>query len=134
MSRAMMLSIVLLTVIVSAAGGQQLNVSITAPPDNTTVPERPFIEGKVTDSSATVWVIVHPMEVSDYWIQPSITVRKDGKWRLQVYIGRPGSIDVGKHFQIMAVANPKLRLKEGDILKEWPEAKAKSQVIGVIRK
>lgn len=37
-------------------------------------------------------------------------------------------------FEIMAVANPKNSLKEGDKLKEWPEAKWRSQVIEAIRK
>ncbi|HEX8651558.1 MAG TPA: hypothetical protein VF708_12020 [Pyrinomonadaceae bacterium] len=74
------------------------------------------------------------MEVSDYWVQPPVTMREGGKWKVQIHIGRPGADDVGKHFEIMAVANPKNSLKEGDKLKEWPEAKWKSQVIEVIRK
>ncbi len=134
MLRTLVSSVLLLTVIFSVAGGQQLNIRITAPSDNTAVPERPFVEGKVMDPSAAVWVVVHPMAVSDYWVQQRITVRADGMWRVMIFVGRPGSIDVGNHFEIMAVANPKMRLKEGDILKEWPEAQAKSQVIEVIRK
>jgi hypothetical protein len=77
---------------------------------------------------------VHPMAVADYWVQQQITVRGDGTWRVIIHIGRPGTIDVGKYFEIMAVANPKIKLKEGNILKEWPAAQAKSQVIEVIRK
>lgn len=109
-------------------------IRITAPSDNEQVVELPFVEGTVSDSSAKVWVIVHPMEVSDYWVQPPVTMREGGKWKVQIHIGRPGADDVGKHFEIMAVANPKNSLKEGDKLKEWPEAKWKSQVIEVIRK
>ena len=92
------------------------------------------MEGTVTDSNVRVWVIVHPMEVSDYWVQPSITVKENGSWKVKIYIGRPGSVDVGKQFEIMAVANPKDNLKEGDVLSGWPEAQAKSQVIEVTRK
>jgi hypothetical protein len=109
-------------------------ISITAPADNEQVVGRPFVEGTVLDSTAKVWVIVHPMEVSDYWIQPPVTMREGGKWKVQVHIGRPGPEDIGKHFEIMAVANAKNNLKEGDKLRGWPDAKWKSQVVEVIRK
>jgi len=56
------------------------------------------------------------MAVSDYWIQPPVTVRRDGSWRVQIHIGRPGSIDVGKAFEIRAVGNPDDELREGKIL------------------
>src|SRR5437667_1385455 len=64
---------------VQAAG---TNVSIIEPKDRATVPERPYVEGKVSDPNAQVWVVVHPTEVSDYWVQPPLTVRKDGSWRV----------------------------------------------------
>ena len=107
---------------------------ITAPPDKSQVLERPFVEGRVADPNVRVWVIVHPMEVGDYWVQPSVTIKEDGAWKVKIYIGRPGNIDVGKQFEIMAVANPKVELKEGKVLKGWPEAQWKSQVIEVTRK
>ncbi len=107
---------------------------ITAPSDRGLVPERPLVEGTVADPNAEVWVIVHPMEVSDYWVQPSVTIKEDGTWKVLIYIGRPGTIDVGKQFEIMAVANPKVTLSEGKILSGWPEAQLKSQVIEVTRR
>lgn len=81
-----------------------------------------------------VWVVIHPMEASDYWVQPSLTVKNDGTWKVMIYVGRPGRIDVGKQFEVMAVANPKVNLKEGDVLSGWPEAEWKSEVIELIRK
>ena len=113
------------------AGGA---LSITEPKDRASVPERPYIEGKVSNPNADVWIIVHPMEVTDYWVQPRLTVRADGAWRASAYVGRPGRVDVGKHFEIMAVANPKRPLKEGDVLQFWPDAELKSGVIEVVRK
>lgn len=112
----------------------KIMLRITAPPDKSEVPERPFVEGTVADPKAKVWVIVHPMAVSDYWVQPSVAVKEDGTWKVKIYIGRPGSIDVGEQFEIMAVANPKVKLKEGDVLSGWPEAQGKSEVIEVTRK
>lgn len=106
---------------------------LTAPPDGVTVPHRPFIEGRVADPGARVWVVIHPMEVSDYWVQPPVSVREDGSWRVQVYVGQPGMIDVGKSFELMAFGNPRRRLREAVILGWWPEAEWQSQMIEIVR-
>lgn len=109
-------------------------IHITEPKDEDLVPQRPDVKGMVADPNAKVWVIVHPTEVSDFWVQPSVTVKGDGTWKVKIHIGRPGHIDVDKQFEIMAVANPKVRLSEGKALRGWPEAQWKSQVIEVTRK
>lgn len=108
-------------------------LELTVPNDGAHVPYRPLVEGRVSDPDAQVWVVVHPMEVSDYWIQPPVSVREAGNWKVQVYIGRPGRIDVGKSFEIMAVANADIVVREATVLSFWPEAKWHSQVIEVIR-
>lgn len=77
-------------------------------------------------------MIILPMETSEYWVQPKVTI-SDGKWQVMVYIGREGSIDVGKQFAVMAIADPTNTLKEGDKLSFWPEAKVKSQLVTVTR-
>jgi len=108
-------------------------IRLTVPLDRAKVTERPLVEGVVADVGAEVWVVVHPLEVSDYWVQPPITVRQDGSWGVQVYIGRPGMIDVGKHFEVMACANPYLQLWEGLVLSNWPKAEWKSNVVRIVR-
>src|SRR5262249_6101098 len=113
---------------------QALQIVVTAPPPDSQVPERPIVEGTVTNPNAKVWVIVHPLEVSDYWVQPAVTVREDGHWRVQVVIGRPGQVDVGKYFEICAVANPKVTLQEGQVLTGWPDTQATSNLIDVRRR
>jgi len=117
----------------SAEGGEP-QLSIVAPRNGDTVPERSYVSGQVAKPNAEVWVIVHPMEVSDYWVQPRTTVKEDGSWKVSVYIGRPGTIDMGRHFEVRAVANPKKRLKEGAVLDSWPAAQWKSEVLEVVRK
>ena len=112
----------------------KVQVRITVPGDNAQVLERPLLEGTVSNSSAKVWVIVHSLEVSDYYVQPSVTVKGDSSWKVVIYVGRPGKVDVNKQFEIIAVANPKVDLKEGLKLGGWPEAQAKSEVIDVTRK
>lgn len=112
----------------------QMKVEIKAPADKVSVPRRPIVEGSVSDPSATVWVVVHPLEVSDYWVQPRVTVRKNGSWKVQIHVGRPGSLDVGKTFEIRAVVDPEGELAEGKILQYWPKARAVSDVIEVTRR
>jgi len=134
MSLKIFLVIIFLSLTVSNLGGQQLNLNILKPPDKTKVPERPFVEGTVSDPNANVWVVVHPMAVSDYWVQPKPTVKREGAWRVKVYIGRPGTIDIGEEYEIQAFANPKGNLREGLKLPGWPDADGKSQIIDVTRK
>jgi hypothetical protein len=113
---------------------QTLSVELIAPTEASQVDERPIVEGLVSDPKSEVWVIVHPLEVSDYWVQPRATVRQGGKWKVKIYIGRPGVADVGKSFEIRAVANPLANIKEGDILDNWPQADAISDVVEVTRR
>ncbi len=95
---------------------------------------RPTVEGRVTNPNAAVYVIVHPVGLSSYWVQPPVIVRRDGSWRVGVYAGRAGDIDIGKEFEIMAVAYPKDRLSEGQTFSAWPQAKWRSEVVTVVRK
>ena len=134
MSWRISLPAVLLVVGASVVYGQPGQLRITAPADSSNLPELPFVEGVVADRDAKVWVVVHPMEVSDYWVQPSVNVKGDGSWRVKIHIGRPGRIDGGKEFEIRAVANPQKRLKEGEVLAGWPEAQWSSQVVDVVRR
>ena len=107
-------------------------ITITAPCDAAKVAPRHFVEGIVVDPNAQVWVVIHPMEVADYWVQPSVTVREGGKWKVLCYFGEPGQHS-GKPYEVMAFANPKQTLREGQVLPNWPEAQSKSQVIEVFR-
>jgi len=116
------------------AGAQQLTLSVKSPLDNGNVVERDFVEGTVSDPRASVSVIVHPMEVGDYWVQQNVNVRKNGTWRVQIHIGRPGAVDAGKRFEIRAVANPNTALREGTKLSTWPQVQAQSDIIEVTRR
>ncbi len=110
-----------------------LKIVISAPCNNVRVATRHFVEGVVTDSNAQVSVVIHTMETSDYWVQPNVTVREGGKWRVLCYFGEPGPQHLVKSFEVIAFTNPKERLNEGQLLSGWPEAQSKSQVIEVIR-
>lgn len=109
-------------------------IRITSPPDKSQLPARAYIEGSVFSPHLKVWMIVHAKEVSSYWVQPAVTVREDGTWKVMVYLGRSGDIDVGREFEILAIANPRKELFEAEVLDGWPEAQWRSQVVTVIRK
>ncbi len=111
---------------------QRLKVRITEPSDGATVGEKPFIEGTVADASMKVWVIVHPTEVGDYWVQQPASVSEDRTWKVQIHVGEPGT-KAGTRFEIRAVANPRLQLTEGKVLDSWPDAQAMSQIIEAVR-
>ncbi len=109
-------------------------IYIIQPRDGDRVPHRPYVRGEVADANSEVRVIVHQMETSGYWVQPDVSVESDGRWEVKIYVGRSGDIDVGKHFELIAVANPTEEIEEGDILPGWPEAQCRSEIIRVIRR
>lgn len=109
-------------------------ITVSSPCDGDTVEARMFAEGVVSDSNAEVWVIIHPLKSSDYWVQPRVSVREGGKWKVLCYLGQPGSVDSRKHFEIRAIANPKAHLRENQLLSGWPKAQSISRVIEVVRK
>ncbi len=115
-----------------AVNTQQLKVFISEPTDGSTVAARPFVTGTVADPKARVWVIVHPTEVGDYWVQPAAGLRDETTWRVQIYVGEPNT-PAGSRYELRAVANPKAQLKEGLVLDRWPEAQWASQVVEVTR-
>lgn len=108
-------------------------LTILHPRNGDIVPHRPFIEGTVKDLHAEVWLIVHPLGSSNYWIQPKAKISRDGTWRAQIYIGRSGSEDVGAYYEVCAVANPRNNLNEGDVLHTWPPAEHRSGILELLR-
>jgi hypothetical protein len=108
-------------------------IQILSPSSDSLVNARTYVKGYVSNPKANVWLVIHPMDVSSYWVQPSITVTKKGTWKVLAYFGRASNIDVGKKFELIAVANPKITLKEGDVLGGWPTSEWSSEMIEVTR-
>lgn len=106
---------------------------ISAPCDGAKVAQRSFVEGIVSDSNAQVWVVIHPVEGGDYWVQPNVTVREGGKWKVLCYFGESAQQYSGKHYEVTAITNPKEKLRDGQLYPNWPESESRSQVIEVTR-
>jgi hypothetical protein len=118
----------------SIDAGQDIDIQITSPHDQAEVDRPAIINGTVSGLHAKVHLVVHPADVPEYWVQPRATVSETGKWTSKVYLGRPENNHPNKYYEIMAVANPGLLLKEGDVLKTWPSARGQSQIIHVKRR
>lgn len=129
--------VALLLLVVSAVSrlriSRKYTVTITSPAPESHVPREAFVTGQVRPSSAVVVVVVHPMVTSGYWVQRQVTVRADGTWRVQVYVGSVDASERGARFEIVAVAEPAHTLRDGDVLNNWPQARCRSDVVEVQR-
>ena len=113
---------------------RSVDILITSPADDEEVDGRVLVTGYVRNQNARVHVIVRSLEGSAFWVQPQVSIRENGIWKVLVYVGRQSLIDAGKYFEIKAVVNPQVTLQEGMILDQWPIAEHVSQVVGVTRR
>jgi hypothetical protein len=74
-----------------------------------------------------VWLVIHPTDISSYFVQPRATSRA-GEWKAKVYVGRRGK-DYGATFEIKAFGDPIDPLQEGWVLDYWPEAGVESESV-----
>ena len=132
MKHLSLISLIFTMLFVATAGAEDLSISIKEPTDGLKVTHREYVKGTVSDSHAEVWVVIHPVETSGYWIQPPVTVKNNGAWKVKAYFGRAG-MDAGKEFEIRAFANPVSDFREG-ISSNWPSSAARSDVVDVVRK
>jgi len=134
MSNKIIISIMILMFAVSLEAVQAIKISITAPHDNAEVDRPAKTQGTVARPDAQVYIIVHPVGVPEYWVQPKAFVHKDGKWTAMVYLGRPDTSNPDKQYELMAIADPENSIKAGDMLKKWPGSKWRSHIVRVKRK
>ena len=126
------LILILLSFLSVEVGAQDVTIELTVPADGTTVKQREYVRGHVSDSNAIVVVVVHPTETSDFWIQPPVTVKKSGAWKVKAHFGRPGK-DRGAEYEVRAFVNPNKKLGKGMMVANWPSAQAQSDVVDVTR-
>ena len=135
---AAMLALDFTAAVAQPASKRPLSVTIQRPSSRDDAKREPVgvrheVSGAVSDKSARVWLVVHPQETSDCWIQNPILANADGTWRLLAQFGENDPAHSGKPFEIRAFANPKSALRPGKTTC-WPEAEAHSDPVYVIRK
>lgn len=132
-TRVLIFSVATMAIHLTACSAPTASVQLDSPLQDAVVDQRQELAGKVTPPNTTVVVVIRPMETSDYWVQPSVTIANDGKWSVLVYFGEPGAAHRGKKFEVRAFAAPKSKLKEGKT-SGWPAAAAQSEVLRYTRK
>src|SRR5689334_5153553 len=131
MGRQLYILIPLLTTPVLAAP-QGPKISLDSPLESHGVPARTCISGTTSDSTARLVAVVHPTEIAEYFVQPAISPREDGRYKVLAYLGESG-LHQGKRFEIRVFGNPKAPLREGQRLAWWPEAESFSPLVEVVR-
>lgn len=134
MKRKIIIYFIILMCAALSEAMQEVTVSITSPLDNAEVGRPAKTEGIVSYPNSEVYVIVHPVGVPEFWVQPKASVQKDGKWSTTVYLGQKKIRNPDKQYELMAIADPFDSLKAGDMLRKWPNSKWRSQVIRVKRR
>lgn len=108
------------------------SVTMTSPAAGTALRWRAEVGGRVSESNTTLWVVVHPLNVSEYWVQPSVLANDDGTWSTIAYIGRRGDADIGREYEVVVFADPSEPIQEG-LLDRWPRARWHSKPVRVTR-
>jgi hypothetical protein len=132
--KKILILVIILMCTASLEAVQNSKIRITSHQDNAKVDRPAKIEGTVTNPNAKVYIIVHPVDVPEYWVQPRASVNQDGKWTSMVYLGRSTDNNPDKQYELMAIAGPEKSMKAGSVLKEWPGSKWRSQIIHVKRR
>jgi hypothetical protein len=110
------------------------SIEISQPKNKDLVGYRVIVEGKLPVPCNSVWVVVHPLNLSDYWVQPKPSIHEDSTYKTSIYIGSKGHENDGETFEIRVFGEPKNPLQEGKVLNDWPKAKYGSKLIEVTRK
>lgn len=79
-----------------------------------------------------VFFVVKPISVDEFFVQP-----QDPGWDEgcsgTVHLGRGGTLDIGKTYQVRAIAAPELPLDGNQRLSAWPAAKWRSEILTLVR-
>jgi hypothetical protein len=115
----------------------QFQITVDVPKDKSTVCTRPSVQGSIAEEIAKdvrgqVWIVVHPLEINDYFVQVPASVGGNHQWKALPYFGRP-TLDAGKSFEFKAFAGPTQPLRKEMKLDDWPDAKWSSDLVAVTR-
>lgn len=132
MKRIHLIGILFLGVFLCSYPCQAIDITISSPIQGATVDQRQDVSGHVSDASTNVVIVVHPVTVSEFWVQPPVSVGNNGQWKVKAYFGRQG-MDQGVEYEIRAFANPRPPVQEGKY-STWPTSIARSDVVTVKRR
>ena len=105
-------------------------IKITLPKRGESVAHQQPVSGTVLNPTTDVWVVVHPMASSSFFVQPRVGVRSDRTWSVYAFFGAGPNVDSTEEFEVGAFANPKVSLADGQVLSDWPESESRD-IVGV---
>jgi hypothetical protein len=85
------------------------------------------VYGHVSPPNMDVFVILNPFPGPMYWVQPRASRTSGGAWEVRCFLPPRDLVKLQTNFRILAFANPTSVLREGAILRDWPDAAARSQ-------
>ncbi len=104
-------------------------VTLTAPKE---VCQRELVSG-VVKGGQSVFVVIHPLAVSTYYVQDRASVER-GNWQLLANFGEPGR-NIGELFELRAYVSPAQNAPApGSELPDWPKVAPVSNQLTVKRK
>ena len=121
---------------------KDLSIRIVAPSMNDVVQKQVDVSGIVSHFDSRVYILVHPVETDELWVQRLPVVDKYGRWNSNALIGTD-ELGAGQEYEIVAIAERRVwwletifDVKEftpGDTFKELPTGFALSNLVRVTR-
>ena len=104
----------------------RVRLSLRTPAQYQHVGRHVRIEG-TGSTGGVVRSVVHPLDdVGEYFVQEQGETRADGSFMSAAVIGRAGSLDCNKLFEIRVFESPTQDLKTGESTDQWPGAESAS--------
>lgn len=107
-------------------------ITIDSLQNNATVDVHEIISGRISIKNTHLWIVIHPIETQDCWVQLPVSINKAGEWIASVQFGEKTSAHNGKKFEVRALADKNNVLKPGRT-RCWPKVAYQSASIYVER-
>jgi len=89
--------------LLASSGVTPIKVNITEPQDGGNVTMQYLVKGTVSDPNVRVYVIVHPLRVSEMWVQQPPIVDGTGNWQASANFGTE-TLGIGERYELIALA------------------------------
>lgn len=108
-------------------------VTISTPRQGTGVPWRVCFTGSVSDPHSRVALILHSLENGIFYVEPEVSVRPDGTFRVMAYAAENSPSFNHTPLEAQAFVDPTKALHEGMRLSHWPKAASSSNIVDIYR-
>lgn len=133
---SMILLIIAVLLLLSCDCGKirdDVQINIDSPKEGDFVEQRYMVKGRISDPEFPVYVLVHPIEADQWWVQRIPEVAGNGVWQSLCFFGTADK-GRGEQFEVLALVCKK-HLREGQTIKtgKVPQGGLRSEIITVTR-